>query len=255
MLLLLGQALRAQDKKILMVMSAADTLKLDGGEKLRQTGVFLNEFYLAHRALVQAGYTVDFASPGGTTPPIDQESLDQKYWKGQSGLREEALSFMARDPKFRAPKTLEEALGELPGYIGLVVPGGQGLMVDLIHDPNIPKLLRHFAKEGKPLGLICHAPSLLMTLSGETNPFLGFKVSAVSPMEEFVIERFIMKGRPQNRKIAKGLRKMGLNYKKGWPKANFAVRDRNLVSSQNPFSSKAFNELYLEALDDYLGRQ
>ena len=86
----------------------------------------------------------------------------------------------------------------------------------------------------------------------EENPYIGFKVNSVSPFEEFVIERFIMKGKPKNRKIAKQLRKLGLKYKQKLPKADYAVKDRNLVTSQNPFSGNSFNKLYLEALSEYL---
>ena len=252
LLLVMGQGLSGQDKKILMLMSAADTLALDQGEKLRQTGVFLNEFYLAHKAMTQAGYTVVFASPGGRTPAIDRESLEGKYWKNALEVREEALAFIQNDSAFYHPISLEMALEGQGDYIGMIVPGGQGLMVDLLFDGNIPLLLKGFARQRKPTGLICHAPALLLTLPKEVHPYRGRKVNCVTPMEEFVIERFIMKGRPQNRKIAKGLKRMGLKYRRGLPKANFAVRDGNLVSSQNPFSSHAFNKLYLEALEDYL---
>jgi len=85
----------------------------------------------------------------------------------------------------------------------------------------------------------------------DENPYIGYKVNSVSPIEEFVIEKFIMKGKPTNRKIAKQLKKLGLKYKSGLPKANFAVKDRNLVTSQNPFSSSSFNMLYLQALEEY----
>src|SRR5690606_2445258 len=136
-------------------------------------------------------------------------------------------------------------------YIGFVIPGGQGLMVDLIEDKHIPQLLKYFAETNKPTGLICHAPSLLLTLPKEQNPYRGFRVNAVSPLEELVIERFIMKGKPENRKIAKQLKQWGLKYKCGPPKANFALKDRNLISSQNPFSGTAFTQLYLEALAAY----
>src|SRR5690606_6341515 len=132
------------------------------------------------------------------------------------------------------------------------LPGGQGLMVDLMVDKNIPILLKYFARKGKPTGLICHAPGLLLTIPKDENPYIGFKVNSVSPFEEFVIERFIMKGKPKNRKIAKNLRKLGLKYKSKRPKANYAVKDRNLVTSQNPFSGTAFNKLYLESLTEYL---
>ncbi|MGB2761242.1 MAG: hypothetical protein WBC58_14880, partial [Maribacter stanieri] len=60
-----GISLTAQNKKILFVLSAADTLELNKGEKLRQTGVFLNEFYLAYKSVTENGYMVDFATPNG----------------------------------------------------------------------------------------------------------------------------------------------------------------------------------------------
>ena len=112
-------------------------------------------------------------------------------------------------------------------------------MIDLSKDKNIPMLLKHFVKNKNPTGLICHAPSLILTIPKEENPFIRFKINSVSP-----IEKFIMKGRPKNRKIAKQLRKLGLKYKQGFPKSDCAVKDRNLITSQNPYSSNTFNNLY-----------
>ena len=251
-LVLLAKTVSAQNNKILFVMSAADTLQLNNGEKLRQTGVFLNQFYLAYKSVTEAGYTVDFATPNGIIATIDEESINDKYWKNNLEVKNEALIFTKTDSIFNSPKTLEKAIESKSDYIGLIIPGGQGLMVDLKDDINIPILLKYFAKENKPTGLICHAPSLILTIPKEENPYIGFKVNSVSPFEEFVIERFIMKGKPKNRKIAKRLKKLGLKYRRKLPKANYAVKDRNLVTSQNPFSGTAFNKLYLEALVEYL---
>jgi len=241
----------AQNKKILFVMSAVDTLELNKGEKLRQTGVFLNEFYLAYKSVSEAGYTVGFATPNGIVATIDSESINDKYWKDILTIKDEALIFVKNDSSFNNPLTLEKAIANKSDYIGLIIPGGQGLMVDLSIDDNIPILLKHFAKEKKPTGLICHAPSLILTIPKEENPYIGFEVNSVSPFEEFVIERFIMKGKPKKRKIAKQLRKLGLKYKQKFPKSNYAVKDRFLVTSQNPFSGNAFNILYLKALSEY----
>lgn len=251
-LVLLVKTVSAQNNKILFVMSAADTLHLNNGEKLRQTGVFLNEFYLAYKSVTEAGYTVDFATPNGIIATIDEESINDKYWKNNLEIKNEALIFTKTDSIFNSPKTLEKAIESKSDYIGLIIPGGQGLMIDLKDDINIPILLKYFAKENKPTGLICHAPSLILTIPKEENPYIGFKVNSVSPFEEFVIERFIMKGKPKSRKIAKRLKKLGLKYRRKLPKANYAVKDRNLVTSQNPFSGTAFNKLYLEALAEYL---
>lgn len=250
-LVLLAKTASAQTNKILFVMSATDTLQLNNGEKLRQTGVFLNEFYLAYKSVTEAGYTVAFATPNGIVATIDEESINDKYWKNNLEVKNEALTFIKTNSLFTNPKTLKKVIENKSDYIGLIIPGGQGLMVDLKDDLNIPILLKYFAKENKPTGLICHAPSLILTIPKEENPYIGFKVNSVSPFEEFVIERFIMKGKPKNRKIAKRLRRMGLKYRCKLPKANYAVKDRNLVTSQNPFSGTTFSKLYLEALTDY----
>src|SRR5690606_19271585 len=136
----------AQGNKILFVMSAADTIELNNGQKLRQTGVFLNEFYLAYRSVIDAGYKIDFATPNGIAATIDEESINDKYWKKNVALKDEALSFIRTDTLFNHPKTLEEAIGTGSDYIGLIIPGGQGLMVDLMIDNNVPILLKTFAK-------------------------------------------------------------------------------------------------------------
>lgn len=253
-MLFITNMVAAQNNKILFVMSAADTLQLNDGEKLRQTGVFLNEFYLAYKSVTEAGYTVDFATPKGIAATIDEESTNDKYWKNNLEVKNEALIFTKTDSLFNNPKTLEQAIENKSDFIGLIIPGGQGLMIDLKDDINIPILLKHFAEENKPTGLICHAPSLLLTIPKAENPYIGFKVNSVSLFEEFVIERFIMKGKPKNRKIAKKLKELGIKYRQGLPKSNFAIKDRNLVTSQNPYSGDAFNKLFLAAINEYLKR-
>lgn len=234
-------------QKVVFVMSAADTLTLSEGRKMRQTGVFLNELYVALRAVRQAGYEVAFATPGGVPATTDLESLDPKYWKKHPEWREEAMRFVAQDSGFRRPMRLETLLADADAYAGLVIPGGQGLMVDLFYEPLIPQLLSHFGRAGKPVGLICHAPALLLTLPAG-HPFEGFQVNAVSGAEEWFIERLIMKGRPANRKIGRQLRQKGFRYRSKRPAADYALRDRSLITSQNPFSGDSFNRLYLQAL-------
>lgn len=246
-----NSSLIAQNKKVLFVLSAADTLALNKGQKTRQTGVFLNEFYLAYKSVLENGYVIEFATPNGVVATIDKESINDKYWLDNLEIKNQAIHFVTKDTGFNAPVTLAKAIKNHENYIGLIIPGGQGLMIDLIKNKNIPILLKQFAKTQKPTGLICHAPSLILTIPKEENPYIGFKVNSVSPFEEYVIEKFIMKGKPTKRKIAKQLRKLGLKYSSGLPKANYAVKDRNLVTSQNPFSSGYFNTLYLEALNEY----
>lgn len=255
LLLFFVNASFAQNAKVLFVMSEADTLLLKKGKKKRQTGVFLNEFYMAYKAVVDNGYAVEFATPTGKKASIDQESLDDDYWEDYPDMKQEAIDFWEKNQAFSNPMPLEKALERQNEYMGLVIPGGQGLMVDLIYDPNIPVLLKGFAQEQKAIGLICHAPSLITTIPEAENPFIGYKVNSVTGFEEFYIEKFIMKGKPKNRKIARQLKRLGLKHEQGGPGKNYAVRDRNLVSSQNPYSGNEFNEFYLQALEDYLAKK
>jgi len=238
-------------KKILFVMSSAKELELQNGKIYKETGVFLSEFYLAYKEIANLGYDIDFATPNGIVSSIDKESYNEKYWKGKKSLINEAKDFVKQDPKFNKPLTLEQSIENLSTYSGVVIPGGQGLMVDLFYDQNIPKILKYFAQNEKPVGLICHAPILIVTIPKEDNPFIGYKVNSVTRLEEFFIENFVMKGKPRNRKISRQLKKLGLIYKNGRPAANFAIRDRYLVTSQNPYSNEAFNKLYIEALKEY----
>jgi putative intracellular protease/amidase len=240
----------AQKGKVLFILSEADTLLLKKGKKKRQTGVFLNEFYLAHKAIADAGFAIDYATPTGKKATIDQESLDDDYWEGKLELKPEAIDFWENNQSFSNPMTLTKAIEKQSEYIGLVIPGGQGLMVDLIYDENTPLLLKAFATDKEAIGLICHAPALITTIPKNDNPFVGYTVNSVTPFEEFYIEKFIMKGKPKNRKIAKQLKKLGLKYDRGGPGKGFATRDRNLVSSQNPYSGEEFNELFLKFLKE-----
>jgi len=241
----------AQEKKVLFVMSATKELPLKNGKVYTNTGVFLSEFYLAYKDIVRLGYTVDFATPNGIVSSIDQESHKKKYWKGKENLLQEGTDFVKSDQKFNHPLTLEKALEDAKAYAGLVVPGGQGLMVDLIQDETIKEILKTFANDKKCVGLICHAPALLTVIPKEENPYKGYKVNSVTGLEEFFIEKFVMRDKPFNRKIGKQLKKLGFNFVKGGPAKNFAVRDRQLITSQNPFSNEAFSRLYSEALKDY----
>lgn len=251
LLLIIGFAKsQAQQPKVLFVMSAATALPLQNGKTYTNTGVFLSEFYLAYKDIQALGYHIDFATPQGKVSSIDKESYDPQYWKGREELISEGTYFVQRNEAFNHPLTLEQALANKNGYSGIVVPGGQGLMVDLMTDTLMQTLLLEFGRANKCVGLICHAPALLTALPSGNNPFAGLKVNSVSGIEELFIERIVMKGKPYNRKIGKQLRAKGYQYKRGRPAKNYAVRDRFLVTSQNPFSNQAFSKLYLEALQE-----
>ena len=231
--------------RVLFVLSSAGEQVLANGRR-RRTGYFLSEFYEPYAALRRQGHELYIATPEGKAPVVDPEGLKDDYWEDESA-RDLALTFAENDPGVARPLSLDEALLRASEWDGLVVPGGQGVMVDLYQDEKMQKLLTTLGERRKAVGLICHAPALLSRLKGE-HPFLGREVTAVSPFEEFYIETFVMGGRAQTRRIGRSLRRAGFDYGAALPKVNHAVRDCNLVTSQNPFSGDAFLEEFLNAL-------
>src|SRR3546814_16394825 len=46
----------------------------------------------------------------------------------------------------------------LDNYVGVFVPGGKAPVVDLMQDPDLGEILRHFHARAKPNALLCHGP-------------------------------------------------------------------------------------------------
>ncbi|MFP2930870.1 type 1 glutamine amidotransferase domain-containing protein [Pyxidicoccus sp. 3LG] len=235
---------------VLMVLSAASEQTLADGST-RKTGVFLNEFYEPYRALVDAGYEVAIATPAGRPPVFDPESLEPSYWKKHPEALAEAQALVATHPGLRAPLQLSEVRARSDAFQAILVPGGQGVMVDLLHDADLHGLLMDFGATDRPVGLVCHAPALLSRLPREQSPFLGRRVTSVSGFEEWYIETFVMGERAQVREIGEQLDGAGYLHETAFPGRSRAVRDCNLVTSQNPFSGEDFNTLFLAALTDW----
>lgn len=234
---------------VLVVLSAAPIQTLADGST-RETGYFLNEFYEPYDALVDAGYAVAIATPGGRPPALDPESLDEKYWDNPMVLAA-ARKLVDELPQMKAPLRLEDVAARSAEYQAIIVPGGQGVMVDLLDDPVLHALLREFGDTDRPVGLICHAPAILSRMAADPNPFAGRRVTSVSGIEEWYIETFVMDADAQVRAIGDTLDDNGFRHEAAFPGRSNAVRDCNLVTSQNPFSSGAFNDLFLAAMMDW----
>jgi len=59
-------------------------------------------------------------------------------------------------------RTLRSVIDEgLDRYAAVFVPGGQAPVVDLMQDPDVGTILRHFHEHQKPTALLCHGPIAL----------------------------------------------------------------------------------------------
>ncbi|OUR95883.1 hypothetical protein A9Q84_14225 [Halobacteriovorax marinus] len=237
-------------ENVLFVLTTADKQELQNG-KVRDTGFFLSEFYVPYKEIIDAGHKVVFATIEAKAAPIDPESLKDDYWNDKS-LIEEALNFTKNNEAFNQPLSLKQVLENLNQYDAIVIPGGQGVMVDLIENKTISQILLQFALAKKPIGLICHAPALLINLAKfSNNPLEDFDVTSVSIFEELYIENFIMKGKAKHRLIRFQLNDSGYDAHSALPKMSHVEKDRFLVTNQNPFSSEEFSAVFLKTLLEY----
>jgi len=98
-------------------MSGAHLLELIDN-KVYATGYYLNELATPLRALINAGYTPDFASPNGDAPAMDASSNKAMFFGNDDVKRMETLRFIDSLPGLRHPMKLSEIADHVDDYAG-----------------------------------------------------------------------------------------------------------------------------------------
>lgn len=228
-------------RNILIVLSAADRwTRADGS--IYETGVWAEEFVVIDEALVQAGFQVDLASPGGIVPTMDKRSLDPGVVGAE--IAERMRSYLsANSVRIEAPLVLGEV--DASRYDAIVVPGGHGPVEDLYKDSDMGRVLLQANREQKIIAAVCHGPAALLAARENGKwPFAGRKMTSLTDEEE--IEFGTADNAPWL--LADTLRKSGAVFEQGPNWAVHVVRDGNLVTGQNPASSAALAQEVIAAL-------
>lgn len=212
---------------ILMVLTSHDRL----GDTGKKTGFWLEEFAAPYYVLADAGAVITLASPKGGQPPLDPASDtaeaqtdDTRRFKGDAGARD-ALAHTVR------LSDIDQATFDAVFY-----PGGHGPLWDLAEDPVNIDLIEYFAQGGKPIAAVCHAPAIFRhTKVANAKPLVsGRNVSGFANSEEAAagltdVVPFLV----QDMLVANGA-----FYTKGADWASHVIVDGNLITGQNPASSK-----------------
>ncbi|MFA5162425.1 MAG: type 1 glutamine amidotransferase domain-containing protein [Elusimicrobiales bacterium] len=234
--------------KVLVVMSGADHITLKDG-KQHKTGYFLSELAGPAQALEAAGYELVFANPTGAEPAMDKSS-DSAQWFASEQEYQQAKNFASSSAGLKQPRRLGSfTKAEAEKFKAMFVPGGHAPMEDLARDKDMGRLLKLFHKAGKPTALICHGPAaLLSSVGGGTWIYGGYKMAVFSNDEEKQAES----GGGLEGEVpyypAQALAGAGGLVDAGAPWTSHAVRDRELVTAQNPQSERQFTALLLQAL-------
>lgn len=218
-----------KDKKILIVVTNTS----DSGD-LHNTGVWLEEFAVPFYAFKDAGASVTVASPLGGVSPIDETSL----------LCENPTEWDYTKEYLDNTKKLDEV--DYKSYDGIFLPGGHGPMFDIAFNDYMGEVVSHFFNEHKPVASVCHGPAGFLKARTETGePIVkGKRMTALTNEEEKLMKRdklvpFLLET---------ALKKEGALFENGLPFAEYVVVDENLVTGQNPKSSRLAAVHFLKKL-------
>lgn len=258
--------------KVLVLGSNATRIEVQGGGT-GPTGNYLNETVVPVMALVEAGYDVVLATPNGTKPHIDEASDSTVHFDNDKAAYSRAKAFWADNPAMNQVRRLREVIKEgLDRYAGVFVPGGQAPVVDLMQDPDVGEILRHFHQHSKPTALLCHGPIALVAalpharefraalIAGDESKakewakgwqYAGYKMTIFSASEEKWVENDILHAKMYFN-MPYALNTAGGEVING--SVDFAphvIVDRELVTGQNPRSDHPIASKLIEALGAY----
>ncbi|MGI5500599.1 type 1 glutamine amidotransferase domain-containing protein [Lentzea sp. CA-135723] len=208
-------------KKLLVVVSAADSLTLADGTS-HPTGFWAEEVVESVRVLREAGVSVTVATPGGVVPTVDKASLDGTFDEAVASLED-----------LRAPAVLADVRSA--DFDAIYLPGGHGPMADLASDAALGALLAEFHDDGKLVAALCHGPAGLLSAVRADGTF----VFAGKEMAVFSDEEERQGGLAVPYSVAGRLTSLGARISSGEPWSSTVVVDGGLVTGQNPQSTTA----------------
>jgi putative intracellular protease/amidase len=200
-----------------------------------KTGLWLEEYAVPFNEFRQSGYDITVKSIQGGKIPLDPNSLegvDQEEYK-------EALSILEDTTKLSS----EDAVS----YDAIFLPGGHGTVFDFPKSEELKAVVSQMAQTNKVIGSVCHGPAGLTTatLKDGTPIVKGKTVTAFTDEEEEEMQLtkevpFLLETR---------LRELGAEFQRAGKWEDFAVTDGNLVTGQNPQSSRSVAIRMIEVLN------
>jgi putative intracellular protease/amidase len=255
---------------ILVVGSNATQLEAQGGGTIT-IGQFLNETAVPLMAVVAAGYDFVLATPTGEKPHMDKDSDALIYFSNDDEARTRARDFFNNDPAMNRVRTVRSVIDEgLDRFAGVFFPGGHAPVVDVMQDPDVREVLRHFHTKNKPTAAICHGPiSLLAELDnarefraalingdkakarelGTGWQYAGYRMTVFSRSEEQYAEDNVFHAKllfnmPDALEAAGAeVVTTDQNF------TSYVSVDRELVTAQNPMSDHELASKFIAALD------
>jgi arylsulfatase A-like enzyme/putative intracellular protease/amidase len=195
----------------------------------KATGVYASELTVPYYAFLDAGMTVDVASPAGGVIPVDPLSL-------KPALRTAADDRFLGDDHLRAQLEHSLAIGDvdIADYDLLYLAGGWGAAFDFATSDDLARQVTAAAAAGLAIGGVCHGPlGLVNATAPDGRPLVeGRRVSAVTDKQVRELGIASTPKHPETELRARGAR-FESTHRFRDPFANHWVVDGNLVTGQN----------------------
>lgn len=224
--------------KILIVVTSVNMY--DSGKL--ETGLWLSELTHIYHLAKEQGYDITIASTKGGNTPIDPESLKPMM------LDKVTKGYWA-DSSFRSLLKHTKSLSEVSEqhFDCVYLAGGHGTMYDFPNDTTLQSIIKQHYETGKIVAAVCHGVGGLLNVKLSNGEYLikDKTITGFNWFEESLARR--KKEVPFN--LEKSLKERGSNYKKAFiPMTSKVLVDGNLITGQNPFSSKEIAKVVIEQL-------
>jgi len=201
---------------------------------------------------------VDFASPEGPNPPIDEGSV-------KAFTDEDSVKFL-HDPVVKTKLENAKKLSDIDpkDYDVIFYVGGHGPVLDLATDAVNIKLASEFYQAGKVVSAVCHGTGALVGVTDASGKpiWAGRKFTGFSNAEEEIAQMvdeipFLLETKISELggKYEKAAEPFGVSSKfikaepliDGWDQAKVVV-DGKLITGQNPASAAELGQALLAEL-------
>jgi len=224
--------------KILIVVTSVS--RYESGKL--NTGLWLSELTHIYHLAKEQGYDITIASTKGGNTPIDPESLKPMV------LDKVTAAYWA-DSSFRDLLQHTKSLSEVSGqqFDCVYLAGGHGTMYDFPDDTVLQNIIKEHYENNKIVAAVCHGVGGLLNVKLSDGEYLiqDKTITGFDWFEESLARR--KKEVPFN--LEDALKKRTSSYKKAFiPMTSKVVVDGNLITGQNPFSSKKIAKVVMQHL-------
>lgn len=226
-------AIAADPPRALLVVSSEGR---DAGKT--RPGFEMDEFAQAWLILKANGFAVDVASPAGGAVEADKYNPEEPF---------NAELLADADATGKLAATLPTASVKAGDYAGVLVIGGKGAMFDLPGDTALQSVIAAVWQQGGVVGAVCHGPAALVDVRLAD----GRRLVDGRQMTGFTQEEEALFGKRWAKEFAFQLEPQLRGYGARWQEAPLmmpkVVVDGRLVTGQNPYSTAAMTEAFVQA--------